>query len=517
MTRRQKTHRQNLASTGEPPAPDGGRIALVLTASVLFVFVAGALIDIDATERIIGVAFKSITRGLGAGWQALMIANLGLGLVLALSPWGRRRLGGDGPPTMSYGPWLAVLLCTLLAGGGVFWSAAEPMFHFGAPPPHFAGTPAGTEEAARVALAQSYLHWGFLAWAIVGTLGAIVLMVVHERDGVPLRPRALLRPLLGARSEHPVLGGTIDAVCMLAALAGTIGPLGFLGLQLSYALERTLGIPDGYVSQVAVVGALVAVATTSALLGIERGIAWLSRLNVVLALGLGLFVLLAGPTGALLTRFGGALGTYALHLPAMSTYRADPGWLDFWTVFYWGWFIGYGPAMSVFVARVSRGRTVREIVFAVAIVAPLLTNLWFALLGGAGLDAELAAPGSISTALEEGGLPAVLFAIVDVLPLSALLLPAFILLVFAFLATSADSIAFATAMVTSSRDDPPRWLRAFWAIAMGVVAALLLRMGEGGIKALQSFIVITAAPVSLIMAATLPAAILVLRRPVDAG
>ncbi|MEL6543654.1 MAG: BCCT family transporter [Myxococcota bacterium] len=477
----------------------GDRLAGALAAAALILFVVAALVDLEWTTGLMNTAFGATTRVFGFAWQLLMFLTLLVALAIAVSPWGAIRLGGTTQPEIPYPRWLAIILCTLLAGGGVFWSAAEPMYHFTTPPPLFGAVPAGSPAAVAPALAQSYLHWGFLAWGVVGTLGAITLSVVHER-GVPLTPRALLAGWLSERTLAGPLGSVIDALAIVAALAGTIGPIGFLGLQLAYAAKVLVGAPDGYLTQLFVLGLLVALATVSAVSGIDRGIQILSRVNVWLALVLAAVILILGPTGFIFSAFFDALGTYLVHFPAMALYDKDPEWLGFWTVFYWGWFLSYGPLMSIFVARISRGRSIREVVLGVAVVAPLLTHFWFTVLGGSGVAFELAEPGSVSAALQSDGLPAALLAIVSQLPLSVVLLPAFVVLIFVFLATSADSMAYTASMIVSGKSTPPPAQRAFWSIAMGGVAAVLLLMGDGGIKALQSAIVIAAVPVAALMA-----------------
>lgn len=435
----------------------------------------------------------------GGIWQ-LFFAVYGLAaLALAVHPWGRARLG-SGPVEYSFAGWVAVLLCTLLAGGGVFWVCAEPMFHFTSPPPAFS-VEAGSAAAAPIALAQAHFHWGFLAWAMVGTLGAVSLAASHWCDGEAYRPRALLTPVFGTVPE--AVGQVADAVAIVAVVAGTVGPIGFLALQLSNAAQDVLGIPDSYATQLVVLGALVGLYTLSAASGLQRGIAWLSRANVVGAILLGIVVLLIGPTFQVLQLTAESLGTYLVALPTMASYRGDTGWLGWWTVFFWGWFLGFAPMMSLFVARISRGRTIRELVFAVAVMAPLVTHLWFGVIGGVALSLELETPGVVSGPLAEQGMAAAMLATLSALPGQELLVPLFVVLVFCFLATTGDSVAFAVSVVVSERDDPPVPLRVFWAVAMGVLAAALLGVGQRGIDALQQFIVITAVPVTFLFAPTL--------------
>lgn len=483
-------------------------VSFGLSAVPLLGLAVACLAAPEGTGQVVKAGFDAAAAALGGPWQILFLLYGLVALGLAVSPWGRARLG-EGAPEYPFAGWVAVLVCTLLAGGGVFWVCAEPMFHFVSPPPSF-GVEPRTERAAAVALAQAHLHWGFLAWAMVGTLGAVSLVASHELDGTAFRPRALLNPWFG--ELPPLIGEIADAVAIVAVIAGTVGPIGFLALQLSNAAEGLVGIPDGYGTQIAVLVALVALYTLSAASGLQRGIAWLSRANVVGAVVLGVVVLVVGPTAEVVSLGVASAATYLTHLPQMALFRGDSGWLAYWTVFFWGWFLGFAPMMSVFVARISRGRTVRELVIAVAVAAPLVTHLWFVVIGGTSLAVELAEPGVISSPLNDEGMAAAMLATLAQLPGQALLVPLFVLLVFCFLATTGDSVAFSVSVVLSGRDDPPVPLRVFWAVAMGALAAALLGVGQRGIDALQQFIVITAVPVTLLVVPTLVTGPLAARR-----
>ncbi|MGF1510406.1 MAG: BCCT family transporter [Myxococcota bacterium] len=480
--------------------PAFDRLAFGISGSVLVGFVAAAFLNAEWTASAIQQLSSACNRAFGAFWQVLVLATTGVAALIAASPAGARRLGGRSEPEMSTAKWVAVILCTLLAGGGVFWSAAEPLYHFTTPPPTYPTVEAHSLRAANAALSQSFLHWGFLAWSVVGTLGAVAILLLSEDGQVPFRPSSLLIPSLGRSFIETRWASLVDGLSIIATAAGTIGPMGFLGLQLACAFESLFGVPNAWPSQLSVLAALVSVSTLSALSGINRGIQWLSRFNVVLAIALAGCLLVFGPGAFITDRFIEAMGLYVRDLAHLATFRADPGWLGDWTVFYWGWFIGYGPLMSLFVARISRGRTVREVVIAVGVVAPLLTNFWFSVLGGTGLHLEMQTPGSVTSPLSEDGLPAALLAIVTQLPLASVLVPGFLILIFVFLATSADSISYSIAMIVSREETPPPLLRGFYCVSMGAVAGALMLMGEGSVRALQSFIVVTAVPVSILMA-----------------
>jgi len=487
-----------------PGAPGLDWLGLALSAGPLLILVGAIVLAPQATKGWIDAGFGLTTWALGALWQGVLLGMLVLALGVALSPWGRARLGGaDARPVLGFVPWLAVILCTLLAGGGVFFSAAEPVYHLLTPPPAFPGVEGGTHPALVAGLAQAFLHWGFLAWAVVGTLPAIALSAAHTLRDQPLRPRTLLEPILGARLIAGPVGAVIDAIGIVAVVAGTVGPIGFLALQLGVAGEILLGLQDGVVVQLGALALLVGLYTASAVTGLTRGIAWLSRANVVLALALGAALLVVGPTLAQITLFGESLWTHLTHFGALATSRADPAWQDGWTLFYWGWFLGYAPLMAVFTASASRGRTVRELVLAVALGAPLVTMLWFTALGGTAGLLELSDPGVISDPLGERGMGAALLATLQALPYAWLLIPTALVLIFCFLATTGDSMAYAISVVQARRPEPPAGLRVFWALLMGALAAALLSLGGGGIDALQRFIVIAAAPVTLLVLPTL--------------
>ncbi|MCW8327938.1 BCCT family transporter [Photobacterium sp. SDRW27] len=481
----------------------GDKLVPTLTIGFISFFLLSSLIDLSLVTSVIQSMFTSATSQFGYFWQWLMVINFAMAVLIAVTRYGKIRMGQQAKPTIGTFRWLAMIMCTLLAGGGVFWSAAEPIYHFITPPPSFPDVVGSSVEAVTPALSQSFLHWGFLAWAALGTLATIVLMYAHHQGGVKLRPRALLYPLLGDRLENHWFGSVIDACSIIAVAAGTIGPIGFLASQLGYSLEVVLGIENSASSQLTILAVVVAVYSVSAFTGMDKGLQWLSRLNVVGAFALLVVMLVFGPTQFIFEHFGSAFGMYLNQLPEMSLNTDAPEWNSWWTWFFWGWFIGFAPMMAIFIARISEGRSIRELILTVAIGAPIVTNFWFTVLGGTGIFFELQSPGSISGPLNSAGLPAVLLASLSQLPFSELLVPAFLVLTTTFVVTTGDSMAYSISMVVSGDNEPTKSQRLFWAIVMGCVAAVLLVAGDGGLNALQSFIVITAVPVSLLVAATL--------------
>ena len=474
------------------------KTALFLSSGFLVAFVALALIDSKLLTSMVNTGFGWSAKVFGAYWQFLLFATFIVGIGLSLGRTGSVVLGNLKSPEMSTFQWMAIILCTLLAGGGVFWAAGEPIAHFVSPPP-FYGPEADVFQRAVNALSQSFMHWGFLAWAILGTLTTIVLMHLHYDKGLPLKPRTLLYPVFGDRVINGPLGSIVDAACIVAVAAGTIGPIGFLGLQISYALNALFEIPDGFTTQLIIIIIAIVIYTVSALTGVTKGIQILSRWNVILAVFLMAYIFIFGPTAFIIDAYIQGVGSVLQNFIPMATFRGDTSWLSWWTVFFWGWFLGYGPMMAIFIARISRGRTIRMLILAVSIFAPLITMFWFTIVGGSGLSFEIAQPGLISEAFKGFNLPAALLAITQSLPFPIITSILFLILTTVFIVTTGDSMTYTMSVVVSGNTEPHPYLRVFWGVLMGVLAIVLISIGSGGISALQSFIVITAVPVSLIL------------------
>ncbi|WP_352257861.1 BCCT family transporter [Psychrobacter sp. TB55-MNA-CIBAN-0194] len=462
------------------------------------IFVLMAIFAEAQLATIVDVGFQWSANVFGPFWQILLLATFVIALAVGAGRTGRVILGNLPKPEMDNFKWMAILFCTLLAGGGVFWAAAEPIAHFVSAPPLYGESP-DLQQRAFNALSQSFMHWGFLAWSIVGSLTAIVVMHLHYDKGLPLKPRTLLYPMFGERVLIGQTGAIIDACCIVAVAAGTIGPIGFLGLQTSYALNTLFGIPDTFTTQLIIIVFAIALYTLSAISGLARGMQLLSRFNVILAVALMLFILIFGPTNFIVNGYIQGVGTMVDNFIPMATFRGDEGWLGGWTVFFWGWFLGYGPMMAIFIARISRGRTIRQLITTVCIIAPLVTCFWFTVVGGSGLAFEIANPGSVSSAFEGFNLPGALLAVTQQLPFPLITSILFLILTTVFIVTTGDSMTYTISVVISGEREPNAMIRTFWGIMMGVTAIVLISLGSGGVTALQSFIVITAVPVSFVL------------------
>jgi choline/glycine/proline betaine transport protein len=473
--------------------------------ALIVVFVLFAVAAPGAAESGIESVQGSIVGSLGWYYVLLIAAFVAFALWVGLSRFGEIRLGPDDEePEFGLRSWFAMLFSAGMGIGLVFWGVAEPLNHFAAPRPGFEGGPVDT---ARQAMTQTYVHWGIHAWAIYVVAGLAIAYVVH-RKGRPVSIRWALEPLLGSRVQGR-LGDVIDITAVVGTVFGVATSLGFGVAQIAAGLDFT-GVWDGGAGsvplQVLLIAVITGIATVSVISGLGRGIKWLSNVNMGLAAVVLLFVLVAGPTLFLLREFVQNFGDYFSNVLRLtfdvSAYRGEAGeaWQASWTTFYWGWWISWAPFVGVFIARISRGRTVREFVAGVLLVPTLVTFLWFSVLGGAALHRELFGGGGLVD--EEGsvGTDSSLFSLLDGLPGGSLMAGLVILLVVTFFVTSADSGSLVVDMLASGGDpDPPTWSRVMWAVLMGAVAAVLLVVGGGGLTALQTAAIITALPFSLVM------------------
>ncbi|GHE20664.1 BCCT family transporter [Halomonas urumqiensis] len=483
------------------PTRFGDPVVLGLSAGFIVLFVGLSLYDIEGVASVIGAGFAWTAAMLGSYFQLLLLLTFFIAMGLAVSPAASAKIGGLDKPELSTFKWLSIIMCTLLAGGGVFFAAGEPVYHFVVTPPAFDTEPGGVQAVAG-ALAQSFMHWGFLAWAVLGSLTAVVLAHWHYDKGLPLQPRTLLIPVFGERLMRGWLGGVVDACCVIAVVAGTVGPIGFLATQVSFGLHELLGVGEGYGTQLVILLILGAVYVTSAATGIDRGIQMLSRFNVFLALAIAAVIFLLGPTLFLTNAYLQGFGEYVSSFLAMATMTSETApawWMQWWTVFFFAWFIGYGPLMAIFVARISRGRTIRQMILAVAVMAPIATTVWFTLLGGSGIHFQLTGAIDLTEALNNFQFDVATLTVAQALPGGTLMALAILLLTTIFVATTGDSMSYAIAVVCTGHDEPHTGVRIFWGITMALMAAILLYMGSGQIGVLQQFIVITAIPVSLVL------------------
>lgn len=434
----------------------------------------------------------------GAGWLYLLIvfANLVFLLYLAVGRFSQLRIGGEeAEPEFSNASWLSMLFAAGMGIGLVFWGAAEPISHYFKPPE---GLAPQSMEAARVSMRYVFFHWGLHPWAIYALVGLAMAWFQFNRNGRGL-VSDMLQPVIG-RHHRGWVGRVVNIAAVVATALGVATTLGFGTIQIAAGAERVFGIRASIGSELTIIAIAFALYMLSSGSGVERGIKWLSNFNLGLASLLLAMVLVLGPTGFIFDTFTTSLGTYLNQLINMSL-RMSPfsgsTWVGDWTIFYWAWWIAWAPFVGAFIARISRGRRIREFVFGVVVVPSLLGFLWFSVFGGTALWMQMFGGVEMGAALERG-YETVLFTVFDHLPLSGLLAGIAVLLLMIFFVTSADSAVLVLAsMSTDSAGDPPLRRRVAWGVAIALIAATLLL--AGGLDALQGVITIAALPFALLL------------------
>ncbi|MBU7594719.1 glycine betaine uptake BCCT transporter [Metabacillus halosaccharovorans] len=430
------------------------------------------------------------------GWYYLILVTIIVVfcIFLIFSPVGAIKLGKpDEKPEFSKGSWFAMLFSAGMGIGLVFWGAAEPLSHFMDPPLAEGGTAAAHKEAMR----YTFFHWGIHAWAIYAIV-ALSLAYFQFRKNEPGLISATLKPVLGKRVEGP-LGTVIDVLAVFATVVGVATTLGFGAAQINGGLSLLLGVPINFTVQFIIVLVVTVLFMISAWSGLGKGIKYLSNANMVMAIALFVLMFIAGPTILILNMFTDTLGEYIQNIVQMS-FRIAPlneehrSWINGWTIFYWAWWISWSPFVGIFIARVSRGRTIREFIIGVLLLPALVSFIWFAVFGTSAIEVQNA--GNIdltSFATEE-----VLFAIFSEMPWSTLLSIVAITLVCTFFITSADSATFVLGMQTTYGSlTPPNSVKLTWGVAQSTVALILLY--SGGLQALQNSLIAAAFPFSIII------------------
>ncbi|HKK29157.1 MAG TPA: BCCT family transporter [Alphaproteobacteria bacterium] len=415
----------------------------------------------------------------GASWFWLLLCT-GLVLLsagLAFGPYGSVRLGRDHErPEFSTGSWLAMLFAGGMGAGLLFWGVAEPVLHFDAPP----GMVGGTPEAAREAMVITNLHWGLHAWSIYGVC-ALVIGYFSFRRGQPSLISTPIRTLFRGQTAARA-SAAADVLGVVAVVFGLAGSLAMGVLQVRSGLREVFDVPATSMTAIGVLAVLFVFYMLSASTGVDKGIKILSNINVLLALFILLFVISFGPTDFILETFVDTIGGYASRLPEMAfrlfPYEGMSGWSVSWTLTYLIWWLAWGPFVGIFIARISRGRTIREFCIGVILVPTLFSILWFAALGGSAFYIELFGPGGLSE-LVAADVSDALFAFFRYFPFSEFLSVIAVLLVFIFLVTSADSGTFVLSMMTTNGNlNPPIGHKFVWGILIAAITGATLFSGS---------------------------------------
>jgi glycine betaine transporter len=438
---------------------------------------------------------STITTGFGWYYLILVTFIVAFCLFLVFSPAGSIKLGKeDEKPEYSKPTWFAMLFSAGMGIGLVFWGAAEPISHYAADPPI---AEPGTDAAIKEAMRFTFFHWGIHAWSVYAIVG-LCLAYFNFRKGRPGLISATLSPLLG-KYAHSRLAMLIDIFSVTATVVGVASTLGFGAAQINGGLAFLFGIPNNFFVQMMIIIIVTALFIMSAWSGISKGIKYLSNTNMVLAVALLVLVFILGPSLFILNMFTDTIGTYIQNIVQMSL-RIAPlnpehrAWINGWTIFYWAWWISWSPFVGIFIARVSKGRTIREFMIGVLILPVIVSFVWFAIFGSTAINVQQSGLVDLTKfATEE-----VLFAVFGQLPLSSFLSIMAVILIGIFFITSADSATYVLGMQTSYGSlTPPNSVKVIWGLMIAAMAAIFLY--SGGLEALQNALIIAAFPFSLIM------------------
>ncbi|WP_339864679.1 BCCT family transporter [Paremcibacter congregatus] len=437
-----------------------------------------------------------ITQTFGWLYALSVVGFLLVALGIAFSRFGAIKLGADHEtPRFSFASWVAMLFSAGMGIGLLFFSVAEPVMHYMAPP----GDAVGHQALASQAMRVTFLHWGLHGWAVYAMIG-LCLAYFGFRHNLPLTIRSALYPLIGDRIYGPI-GHAVDVFAVLGTLFGVATSLGFGVNQVNAGLHYLFDIEVSVTIQVLLIGGITVLATASVVAGLDAGIKRLSELNLILALCLLVFVVVLGPTVLIFSSFTENLGNYLAVMVDrglnVGAYDPDSSWVGDWTIFYWGWWISWSPFVGMFIARISRGRTMREFVLGVLFVPTLMCFFWLTAFGNTALYFIGSGAGDIVAMVSEN-MPVALFVMLEQLPLPGITSFLGIVLVITFFVTSSDSGSLVIDIITAGGSTKtPVWQRVFWAVAEGLVAATLLL--AGGLGALQAATVATALPFTFVI------------------
>ncbi|MFD7560215.1 BCCT family transporter [Streptomyces sp. NPDC059835] len=504
---------------GPDGPPDGTPDRQVVTIGVIAVLavVAWAALAKGSFDRASSTALAWVLDDFA--WLFVIAADVFLVMcvVLAVSRFGRIRLGrDDSEPEFTNLAWIAMMFSAGMGIGLMFYGVGEPLTHYLAPPPASGAAPASGASALS-AMEYSFFHWTLTPWAIYGIVG-LALAYATFRKGRGNRLSSAFVPLIGEERANGRAGKAIDLLAVFATVFGTATSLGLGALQVSKGLNITTGIEDSTSVELIIIVTLSAAFVLSAFSGLHKGVKWLSTINIVLAATLMLFVFVLGPTVYVLDVIPASVGGYLHELLPMATRTGaftDSAWLGAWTIFYWAWWLSWAPFVGTFIARISRGRTIREFLIGVLLVPSGATVIWFCVMGGTAIRLDSTGAVHFAAVMKEGT-EASLFAMLDALPLGTLTSWVAMLLVMTYFVTSADSASLVMGSLTSRGSlHPPTWLVVTWGVLMAAVAAVLLV--AGGLKSLQTATILVALPFVVVMMVLCWALLKELRQDPGAG
>ncbi|AQQ51965.1 BCCT family transporter [Planococcus lenghuensis] len=466
-----------------------------ITLALVAVTVIYGVIDPEGFGTITGNLTGDISTGFGWYYQLLMTLLLAISLFLIISPYGKIRLGKEKEkPEFSTATWLAMLFSAGMGIGLVFYGAYEPLSHFIV---DAATEEIGSDAAFKEAMQRTFFHWGFQPWGMYGMV-ALSLAFFQFRRGDRGLISATLKPIFGEKMDGP-WGTFIDIIAVFATVFGVASSLGFGAAQINGGLTYLFGFGNDVWSQLLIIAVVTVLFIFSAWTGLSKGIKYLSNTNMVLAVLLLFLVLILGPTLLIFNVFTQSLGGYLQNLIQLSFETSalneeNRSWLNAWTIFYWAWWIAWSPFVGMFIARVSRGRTIREFLIGVVIAPTLLCAIWFSTFGTAAISLQRSGIVDVAASAVE----TTLFVVFSELPFGFILSIVAILLVSTFFITSADSATFVLGMQSTNGSlAPSNTVKIAWGLIQSSIAAILLAVG--GLGAIQNTIIIAALPFSFII------------------
>ncbi|KWT63958.1 MULTISPECIES: BCCT family transporter [unclassified Variovorax] len=479
---------------------------LVVSAGLIAAVVLWGLVAPASLGQVFGAALVGITRNFGWFYLWLVLGLVLLAFFLAFSRYGDLRLGEeDEEPEFSLPAWFSMLFAAGMGIGLVFWGVAEPVSHYAKPPP---GIAPGTPEAASAAMRYAFFHWGLHPWAIYGVVGLAIGFFSFRRQSLPLVSSVTeALPWRFARRLSPAF----NVLAVVATAFGVAASLGMGATQINSGLNAAFGLPVSPKMQSTIIVVTTVLFISSAVTGVARGVKWLSLGNLCLAAALALAVLVLGPTVAIVDTLTNTLGVYISEFVRMSL-RMSPfrssSWVGDWTIFYWAWWLAWSPFVGLFIARVSRGRTIRQFILGTVFAPTLVGFVWFSIFGGAALNFEIFQGVPLAEAVK-ANVSTAMFVMFDAMPGGDLMSLVATLLIFVFFVTSGDSATLVLGtMSTNGNPNPPARVKIVWGILVAAIALSLLL--AGGLEAVQTATIVFALPFSvvlLLMAASVTMAI----------
>lgn len=469
-------------------------ISLIITA----VIAVWSIFFKDSFTSLSDKIFSILTVDFGWSYLVSMTAFVGFCIFIAFSKYGKIKLGpDDSKPEYNTISWFAMLFGAGMGVGLVFWGVAEPLSHFIAP----MGLEPGTAEAANFAMKTSFMHWGIHPWANYCIIG-LALAYFQFRKGKPGLISSIFEPLIGEKGVKGPIGKTIDILAIFATVAGVTTSLGLGVLQINSGINYLFGIPETLLIQIIIIVIFSVIYIWSAVAGIEKGIKIVSDINLYLAFGLMVVAVIIGPNLNMINSFVNGLGQYIGNFVSDSLYTntyGDNSWVNAWRIFYWAWWIAWAPFVGAFIARISKGRTIKEFIFGVVLAPAIGSMIWFAIFGSLGIN--LGIEGTLSTEVMTkivSSPETALFIVMENYPLGKILSIISMILVCTFFVTSANSGTFVLSMLSTEGNlNPPNSKKVVWGVVQSLLAIGLLI--AGGLKPLQTISIVAAFPFIFIM------------------